>query len=222
MDIKNKLFNYGKLILEDLLSEIDREAIKNTLVLSPYAKSILKKDFQLKNIEISDSFNKSDTNFNLVISIFELSYILDFQTYFFKVSEVLENDGVLIGFFIGENSFFETRTRLWEVEEKIFGKFYNRILPMIKITDLNSLFYNSGYKNFISFKDEINLPVDNLYNNLKVISSLKPDIVKKFSDFSPKLYKTLREDPADFLDKIEILAFAASKNTKLFARKSNM
>lgn len=225
---------YTKLLLQDLVSEIDLKQNSSVLI-STYHMNQIKseEDNYYTDIDISEILQKPSSleisyydqivnlggKYDAIISLFELGYIIDFKAYFQNLEKILKDDGVIIGCFIGDTSFFSTRTKLWGLEENFLGKFYNRILPMIRVTDMNSLFHNFGYKNIVSFVDKIHLGENKLYDSLKFISSLKKDNNNKFENFPKEIYRSIRLNEDKYLEHIEIIAFAASKKAKMFARK---
>lgn len=216
MTVKIQIQKCGNEIINNLLSEI---------ILTPGMNICLRGDFantlvlpELQDGHLFYNIENQEQKFDLIISFFELTFIFDIEKYFSTLTMQLKDDGIFLGCFIGENSFLNLRTKLWELEESLYSKIYSRIVPMMRLQDLNSILYGFGLKNIVSFKDSIALDNDQLMQHLRNLKELRPRMKASYFDLFPKpLYHASLKSENLFDDKVEILGFIASKSTKMFA-----
>lgn len=224
---EQKIISTSKNILSDLLEDIDLKSIKSTLILSNLPSPFFDKIIPTNHFVLPYSklnLNQG-TKFDLIVSFFDIGFIEDINKYLMTVVNLMENDGVFMGCFIGEKSFLETRLKIIEIEENVMSKCYNRILPMIRIEDYNKLLHMYGFKNIISFLESIKSNEHDLFKNLKLIQSLKEifQIVNPpQKQITKEFYKAIKNYEKLYNEEIDLVCFTSSLSTKKFATQLNI
>ncbi|MDX2049640.1 MAG: hypothetical protein SFT93_00460 [Rickettsiaceae bacterium] len=183
--------------------------------------SVLNQDIFGMNRSITHTFygeNISSQKFDIIISFMDMHMISDIKLFMQTIDFQLKNDGIFIGVLPGGRTLLNTRNKLWQLEEKSDNKFANRILPMIRLEDINQILSLSGFKNIISFKEDFIIKNRNILWYLGYIRKLgENSLFTQGEQISKVFYSNLLKECDIYNEFLEILAFCASRTTKLFA-----
>ncbi|MDX1924675.1 MAG: hypothetical protein SFT91_05610 [Rickettsiaceae bacterium] len=227
-EVRDKYLSIGRAIIKDLLEDIDFSQVKKILILGGRG-SIFSSTELGENLHIEEQYytnQELSKKYDIIISFYDISTIVDINMFLIWVKFHLNENGVFAGCFVGEESLMNTRLKLWALEEKIEGGYSNRILPMIRLQNFNQLLYQSGFVNLISFSERISLGEGNIYKFLRYIrecgdnsSEIAP--VSTIRPISRKLYQAIAKSKENYNDNLDIIGFCSSSSTALFANKVN-
>lgn len=223
-----KLLNYSEILLENLFDELKSDKISKILVLGDrqnFAKQCIKQTFPKAEIDslYFIDLHLTQNYYDLVVSFYDISTIKNLKEYLYIIMESLNSNGVVVGCFFGADSLINLRQLLWQIEETITNKYPLRINPMLKLKDLTGLIQNTGFKNIITFKDNIEINFENMLELIHNIRNFGENgIFEKTESFSKQVASLIKNDSKKFTEKFEILSFCASRSSELFTNQVNM
>ncbi len=222
------IFKFGLEIIAALIEDLNILPYQRLLVYGArgqYPINILKKLFKEKNIDFAffDDDMEISYGYSYIISFFDLNTIPDIKFFLEIVKKQLLPDGAFLGCLVGETSLLNARKKLWELEEKLYNRCWARVQPMIRLADVTTLFQISGFKNIISYKEEMKVSYNCLMQLLKDLKSMGESGLASQYEYMPKgLYRAIKNENSKHEELFEIIAFYASFNTSTFANKIKM
>ncbi len=93
----------------------------------------------------AESLQLPDSNYDLIVSLFDLQIVNDVVRYLQNIKTHLAPDGLMILAFIGANSLTELRRAWLEAESEIYGGANLRVMPFIDIKQAGNLLQHSGF-----------------------------------------------------------------------------
>ncbi len=223
--IQERYLSIGKNIIFDFLEDIQINKISKILILGHFNEFITQDIQRSCNATVNRLLYHNQAHeekYDLIISFYDICKILDIQSFIMWINSHLTKDGIFMGCFAGECSIMKTRIKLWAVEEESIGGYTNRLRPMIRLQDLNSILYQFGLKNIISFKESMDVEEKSLYEFLNHIRECgEARLYTAHDNIAPpmtkKLYTAILKNDEVYNDKLEILGFCSSCSTELFA-----
>ena len=164
-------------------------------------------------------------SFDLVVSNLNLQHINEVPKFLVQVHEILRKEGLFVMSFFGENNLLELKKAVFEAENKIFGGFSPRFIPVIDIKNAANLLQKAGFSDCVSMLHTINVDYSNPVNILKDLKFMgQGNILKlrsrnfatsKFLDEILKIYARIAKNEDSTLNvKYEIVIAMGWKNKK--------
>lgn len=100
--------------------------------------------------------------YNICIS--HLHKINNINSYLNKIYDILEDNGIFFGVFLGNNNAIELSESLYLAYEEMKLPFVNHFLPVVDITSVNNLFKNSGFGEIVASLDGIEIKYGSVYD----------------------------------------------------------
>jgi hypothetical protein len=218
----NKLLEYSANLLTGFIEDIKKTKIKRMLILGDrqsFCFALFKSEFNT-NVQIEYlTASTRENSYDLVVSFFDLNSVINPKLYCDYINSLLNKDGVFIGCFFGGQSFMNLRKRLLDLDFEFMNKYPMRLNPMIKIDDFTGGL-NNIFKNVISFQDEVNFEFQNVYELISEIKNFGENkAISGLEKMNKHMYQKIKYDSSKHAEKIDILAFCASKTSKLLASK---
>lgn len=145
--------------------------LTNSIIESPKVKqnllsSLNKSDFSDIVFDEEDIPLKKES-FDLVASNLNLQHINEVPKFLVQAQEILRKDGLFIMSFFGENNLLELKKAVFEAENKVFGGFSPRFIPVIDIKNAANLLQKAGFSDCVSILHTINVDYSKFTNILK-------------------------------------------------------
>lgn len=212
------LFEFGQEILLSILEDLPYGEFKKILVLGSrerFPVNIISHLMQAE-IDYKDSLEyiEPSKKFDLVISFFDVNWLLKPEEFFLQASNHLNKNGLIIGCCVGGSTLLNLRKCFITLEEKTGLPHIQRISPMIKPEDLTALLQYIGYKNVITSTENLEVEYRTVYKLLKDLKQMgESNSLLSTPNYSinKKLYKQIKTLSAKHLENFEILSFIASK-----------
>lgn len=95
--------------------------------------------------EDSDFYSALTNSFDLIISNLSLHYANDVVGALIQYCKALSSSGLFICNILGENTLHELRQVMIQTDLELFGRAYQRMIPLIEIKQLGSLLQRAGF-----------------------------------------------------------------------------
>jgi ubiquinone/menaquinone biosynthesis C-methylase UbiE len=173
--------------------------------------------------DLITEFNAKDHNhpvepkkgFDLIVFSFGLHWINDVPNFLIKIKDLLNPEGIFIANFVGSNSLKSLRSQLIGVETQFSYPHSPHISPFIHFNHITPLLQQSGFKEIIVDYEDIELEYKSPFALMKEIQNIgeSNSLIKTANySISRAMLASLRNAPAPFYDKINLISFIASRN----------
>ncbi len=110
--------------------------------------------------------------YDLIIANSGLNFVNDLPGFLIKIKSALNENGVFIGSFIGNNSLKELRETFMHCELEEFGGAGMRISPMIELESAVRLLTRVGFKSPVSSVESLKVRYDNVFSLFRDIKNM--------------------------------------------------
>ncbi len=201
---------------------------KNLIFISPY-KELLKNSKCDKNniLKVQSRFENlpfANEKFDLIISNLYLHTINEKKNHLMKIFNLLNDDGLFLCNFFGEESLYELKNSLFETDEKIFKGIFMRMPPNLKMVQISDLLSQVGFKELVSEKISYKIyykHVEKILKDLKGVgeSSIfrnrkKSLMTKNYLETLNKLYKQKYSFKNELEISCDVISISGWKNNK--------
>lgn len=121
---------------------------------------------QLKSLELDNQ------KYDLIIANSGLNFVNDLPGLLVKIKNALNENGVFIGSFIGNNSLRELRETFMHCEIEEFGGAGMRVSPMIELESAVRLLTRVGFKSPVSSVESLKVRYDNVFSLFRDIKNM--------------------------------------------------
>ncbi len=102
-------------------------------------------------------------SFDLVVSIFYMHWVNDVPGVLAQIKNILKPGGIFIAYLLGDDTLFEFKEILMEVENEISGGFSPRFSPKLDVKILGSLLQRVGFELPVSDSERIIASYDDIF-----------------------------------------------------------
>lgn len=137
-----------------------------------HLQKLLKSPAHYLNCADEENFSLVPNSFDLILSNLNFHYINQIPQFLLQMREALQDGGIFIASFFGEENLSELAHVLYETENEIYGGISPRMPPTIDVKTAASLLQKAGFKNPISDFDKIEVAYSdplNLFKDLKMM-----------------------------------------------------
>lgn len=181
-------------------------------IINNYFKIISSKSNIIYTYDLTDKLE--NRKFDLILFPFGFHWVNDVRLFLEKIRLILEKNGIFICSFPGGGSLRNLRIRLIELE--ILNKVSHtpHISPFIQHEHMNTLLYQSGFKESIIDMTSIQLRHNSPFDLMQDIKYHgESNVLKNNSGYciTKKMYRDLKNiAPTPFTDHINLLTFVAT------------
>ncbi len=154
---------------------------KNLVLVSPFRELFEKTSFHKDNfLKVESRFENlpfKNNTFDLVISNLCLHSINNIQNHFKIIFDLLNEKGLFICNFFGEDSLIELRNSLFQTDEQLFNGVFLRSAPSLKMANISDILSYIGFKELVSEKISYRIFYDNIEKILKDLKGLGENCV---------------------------------------------
>ncbi len=164
--------------LDKNFSDVLEISAKDNLITNSISKTL-----KIKN-KITSSLNSSNfsnvvfddelipfqnDSVDLVISNLNMHHINKIPEFLLQVNSVLKKDGLFVASFFGEENLLDLKKATIEAENKVFGGFSSRFIPVISLQTAANLLQKAGFSDPVATLDKVDVNYEEPINALKDI-----------------------------------------------------
>ena len=171
--------------LSETLSQIERIKHENLVFVSQYnffGDNYLKNSKVFKVFSYFDNLPFSNNKFDLIICNLNFHNILNKKDYLNNLNNILNEGGLLICNFFGENSLVELRRSLILTDEELYNGSFLRIQKNITMNEFSNLLIKSGFKDIVNEKINYQIYYKNIISLLKDIRGIGENTDMNFKE----------------------------------------
>ena len=165
----------------ETLNHIRDIKYKNLILVSPFRELFKKisfdKDHFLKVESRFENLPFKSEMFDLVVSNLCLHSINNIKKHLKIIFDLLNEKGLFICNFFGENSLIELRNSLFQTDEQLFNGVFLRSTPSLKMTNISDILSHIGFKELVSEKISYTIFYDNIEKILRDLKGLGENCV---------------------------------------------
>lgn len=152
--------------------------------------------------------------YDLIISSMNLHWINNPPQFLYKVRSSLNNEGIFIANFFGDETLSNLRKAILDAELINQLPATPHISPMIKQEDITSLMQQAGFKDIITTIDEVKVDYHNIYQLLKDLKGMgeNSNLIQQANYALPKqVLSELLSNPKTFQEKFHIITIRGKR-----------